>query len=486
VQQLDENDAAYGLFATTQEFMDHGQMRHNGHVVEVTDPDLGPMSQIGPIVSFKGQDWIWPGPAPRLGASGKSTRSWTSAPSPVRAPEGASLAGPLDGITVIDLANFAAAPGGPGLLADLGARVIKVEPLAGDPMVAGAVSAAELFNRINRSKERISIDLKHPLGQEVLHRLVGLADAVVHNYRPGVPERLGLDYETLRPHNEQLVYLYAASFGSTGPDSKRPAFDPVMSAMAGGEVLQAGRGNPPQQRQTTDHSALLGVAVALLLGLRERQRTGKGQEMETTMLCSAAYLLSDDFIRYEGKPDRPLPDSGQYGIGPRYRLYRTAGQGWVFLACPQRDEWERLCQAIERPQWADDPRFDSGDGSGFVVGDDEAADLLAEVFAGRTAHEWEEQLLAVDVACVVADRTWVDFLFDAEAGLPHDFVTTYEMESHGRVQQCGLGMNLGTTPGVLGPVEPLGGSTRAILAELRYDEATIDELLAEAAVRSDG
>jgi crotonobetainyl-CoA:carnitine CoA-transferase CaiB-like acyl-CoA transferase len=485
VERLDDNDAAYGLFATTQEFMDHAQMRHNGHVIEVEDPDLGAMSQIGPLVTFKGREWLWPGPAPRLGAGDDVVPSWTTTDRPQPTPVPGSLAGPLDGVTVVDLANFAAAPGGPGLLADLGARVIKVEPIAGDPMVAGAVSASELFNRINRSKERMSIDLKHPLGQEVLHRLVGLADAVVHNYRPGVPERLGLDYETLRQHNEQLVYLYAASFGSTGPDSRRPAFDPVMSAMAGGEVLQAGRGNPPQQRQTTDHSALLGVALALLLGLRERERTGEGQELETSMLCSAAYLLSDDFIRHEGKAERPLPDSGQYGLGPRYRLYRTGGQGWVFLACPQQDEWERLCQSIGRQDWVDDPRFGAGDNLGFVAGD-EAADLLSAVFSSQTAQEWEEQLLAVDVACVIADGTWVDFLFDEAAGLHDDFVTTYEMEPHGQVQQCGLGVNLSMTPGVLGPVDALGGSTRAILAELGYDDAAIEQLEAETVVRSDG
>lgn len=336
VQRLDDNDAAYALFSTTQGFMKHPQMLHNGHVIDVEDPLLGPMKQIGPLVRFKDRDWAWPGPAPASRAAIAGC-AWTEVKSSTVTDRTIPIAGPLDGVTVLDLANFAATPGGPGLLADLGARVIKVEPIVGDPMVAGAVSAAELFARINRCKERISINLKEPRGQEVLHRLVSMADVVVHNYRPGVPERLGLDFETLREHNDQLVYLYGASFGSSGPDSSRPAFDPVMSAMAGGEVLQAGRGNPPQMRQTTDHSALLGVTVAILLALRERERTGEAQNAETTMLCSAAYLLSDDFIQYEGKPDRPLPDSGQYGLHCRYRLYQTAEDGWVFFACPQQD-----------------------------------------------------------------------------------------------------------------------------------------------------
>ena len=120
----------------------------------------------------------------------------------------------------------------------------------------------------------MAVDLKSAEGKDIVYRFAEKADVLLHNFRPGVPERLGLDYETLRKINPRLVYLYAASFGSSGPDAERPAFDAVLSAMAGGEVLQAGEGNPPQQRQTTDHSALLSAAVAILLGLRARDLTG--------------------------------------------------------------------------------------------------------------------------------------------------------------------------------------------------------------------
>ena len=180
------------------------------------------------------------------------------------------------------------------------------------------------------------MDLKTPEGRDIVHKLVAKADILVHNFRPGVPERLGIDFATVVEVNPRIIYLYAASFGSSGPDAHRPAFDPVVSAMAGGEILQAGLGNPPQDRRTGDHSALLGVAVGALLGLRAREISGKAQNVETTMLVSSAYLNSDDFIRYEGKPERPLPDSGQYGLHALYRLYRSSGGSWVFLAVSYR------------------------------------------------------------------------------------------------------------------------------------------------------
>lgn len=323
VRILGEHDAAYGVFLTTQQFMDYPQVRHNGHVVEVDDPSVGRTEQIGQLAQFGSDDWRPRRPAPRLGEHSSDILGQLSAGRTLAsAPAGRNVGpGPaaLADVTVIDLSGFAAAPGGSGILADLGARVIKLEPPEGDPMG----NPGELFFRVNRGKERLSVDLKQPEGRRVLHQLVARADVVMHNFRPGVPERLEVDYETLSKINPRLVYLYAASYGSSGPDANRPAFDAAISAMAGGEVLQAGEGNPPQQRQTTDHSALLGVALAMLLGLRARDLTGRSQNIETTMLASAAYLFSDDFIRYDGKPDRPVPDPGQYGLGPLYRLYRA-------------------------------------------------------------------------------------------------------------------------------------------------------------------
>ena len=380
-------------------------------------------------------------------------------------PEGA-----LSGVTILDLAAWAAAPGGPGLLSDLGARVIKIEPPGGDPM---GRFAGELFFRVNRGKERLAVDLKSPEGKDIIYRLAEKADVLLHNFRPGVPERLGLDHDTLREINPRLVYLYAASFGSTGPDAQRPAFDALISAMAGGEVLQAGEGNPPQQRQTTDHSALLGVALAILLGLRERDRTGQSQYLETTMLTGAGYLLSDDFVRYEGKPPRPVPDKGQYGLGPLYRLYR-AREGWVFLAILTDEEWSAFCDATGQSSWKEDPRFETKESRS--THKEELIALLEPLFRERPAREWETFLQARDVPCVVASETWSNFVFDAWDGGGDRAITSFTYPGTGTVRQPGQNVDLLKTPGTVGVCQILGASTPALLAEIGYPPAQIEEL----------
>ena len=486
---FDEQDAAYGVFLTTQEFMDYPQIVHNGNVIELDDPTVGRMKQIGPIATFIGEKWQPQGPAPRLGEHTKEVlakvESATAQPAPASDPGPAADVsqstalpeGALNGVTIVDLSMWAAAPGGPGILADLGARVIKVEPLEGDPM--GAVGAGEIFFRVNRGKERISIDLKTPEGRKILHQIVAEADALVHNFRPGVPERLELDYETLRKINPRLIYLYAASFGSSGPDAHRPAFDPVISAMAGGMVLHAGEGNPPNDRRTTDHSALLGVTAALLLGLRAREVSGESQNIETTMLVSAAYLFSDDFLRYEGKPERPVPDKGQYGLGALYRLYQ-AKEGWVFLAVLTDEEWSAFCEAVGRHAWQDDARFGSKEAR--KANKEALVALLEPLFQERTAREWEELLQARDIACAVASGLWSDFLFDEWDGGNDQYVYTFSYPGVGQVLQTGMNVDLLKTPGEVGVCQPLGASTRAVLAELGYSPEEIEDLKARKVV----
>ena len=476
VRIFNEQDVGYALFETTQEFMDYPQLLHNGHVIEVDDPTVGRMKQVGPLVKFVGQEWKFPGPAPQLGQHTREVLARVKdAPGQASSPAGSSPApalpeGALNGVTIVDLATFAAAPGGPGILRDLGARVIKVEPPEGEPMSG---NLGDLFFRLHRGKERICLDLKTPEGREILYQLVAGADIFVHNFRPGVPERLGLDYEALRKVNPRLVYLYAAAFGSSGPDARRPAFDPVVSAMAGAQILQAGEGNPPQDKRVSDHSAYMGVAVAALLGLQARARSGEGQCMETTMLCSAAYLFSDDFLRYGGKPPRPTPDKGQYGLGSLYRLYR-AEEGWLFLAVLTDEEWSAFCQAVDHPDWRDDPRFSSkGERKAH---DEELTGLLELLFKERGAQEWEELLQARDVACAVASGTWPDFLFDDWDGGDPQCTAAYSYPGIGQMRHSGMKVMLLKTPGRIGSPQVLGESTRAVLAELGYSPGQIDDL----------
>jgi crotonobetainyl-CoA:carnitine CoA-transferase CaiB-like acyl-CoA transferase len=482
MRTFDEHDVAYGTFMTTQEFMDHPQVRHNGHVVDFDDPRVGQMEQIGPLVSFDGARWHHPGPAPDLGQHTDEVLGTVSyRPAAQSLGQAPTPPGALTGKTIIDLSMFAAAPGGPGILADLGARVIKVEPPTGDLLGANSIGGNELFFRVNRGKERITVDLKTPEGKAILHRIVEMADVVVHNFRPGVPERLGMDFETLIGINDRLVYVYAASFGSTGPDAHRPAFDAVISAMAGGEVLQAGKGNPPQQRQTTDHSALLGVAVAILLGLRAQRLTNCAQKIETTMLASAAYLFSDDFLRYDGKPSRPEPDMGQHGLHALYRLYRVGDGSWIFLACPDENEWERLVMALGHEDLLRDERFATPKTR--AANNEILIASLEAIFSSLDGATIEGLLCDRDIACVRVNENWTDIVFGSTFAAEPQFTVQYELEGVGPIEQTGANVILSETPGEIGVPEPFAASTSRILHEIGVPEAEITDLIAREIVR---
>src|SRR5262245_58198664 len=199
-----------------------------------------------------------------------------------------------------------------------------------------------------QGKQSIALDLKRPEGRDIVHRLVARADALSHNYRPGVPERLGIDWETLRAINPRLVYLYGASFGSTGPMAWKAAFHVTAGAVTGGARAQVGAGNLPvagsalapdelarslyllekANEAHPDFNAAVAAAAALSLGLFARERTGRGQALETRMMLSNAWVLSKDFVDFPGRAPRELPGPDVTGLGPLYRLYPAAG-GWV-------------------------------------------------------------------------------------------------------------------------------------------------------------
>ena len=255
----------------------------------------------------------------------------------------------------------------------MGARVIKIESPAGDDARLFLGGRARTF----QGKESLAIDLKSEEGRAAVQRLVAQADAVMHNMRGDAAARLGIDYETARQTNPRLVYLYAGSYGSTGPGAGRAAFHPMMGALSGGALRQLGRGNEPpaadvpmdeqaryelslrmlrSNEASPDITGALGVATALSLGLLHRERTGQGQYIETTMLASNLLLCSEDAIRYAGKPDLPELDSELRGTGALNRLYRTA-DGWLFLCTPTEPEWRQLCAAAGHAEWIADPRY---------------------------------------------------------------------------------------------------------------------------------
>ena len=475
---VEEYDIGGDPFLTPEEFLEHPQLVLNDRVVEIDDPTVGETRQIGPLVLFSDTPSQIGRPAPRLGehtadvraraaqANGKVAQSATTSNGSMP-----SRRHPLSGVTVLEVAYFLAGPFGATILAELGARVIKVEPLEGDPYRRTGLG----FVKMVHGKESIALDLKTEAGVKILHELARRSDCLLHSFRPGVPERLKMDYATLSEINPRLVYLYAGSYGSKGPQSHRAAFHSTPHALAGGGFLQAGAGNPPADDSYPDPGSGLGAATALLLGLLARERTGRGQSMETTMLCTTGYVHSGDLVLYPDRPPRRLPDKGQHGPEALYRLF-PCQEGWIFLAARREAEWQRLARTLDRSGWLDDPRFATR--ADRLRHDDKLVEQLGALFRTRPADDWVRDLRAADLPVARADSDGIDDFL-----LQNDLLTPAEHPDFGKYWRPHLTVDFPSMPGRLAPPTGIGEYTRPLLAELGYNSAEIESLFAERIVR---
>ena len=459
-----QGNVAAEPFTPTHDAVDNLDMAANGDTITIDDPQLGPVKQIGPIAHLRETPAEITRPAPTVGeANGFAWSSRDDVPM-TTSPNGATPAGrPLDGVTILEFATIIATPIGVSMLADLGARVIKVEPIGGDPFrdMGGGPLRGLLASKTNAAKESICIDLKSERGQAIVAELIAQADAVIHNYRPGVPDRLGIGYETAKAIKPDIVWLSANGYGPDAPGARRPSAHPIPGAAMGGALFQAGSAMPPHGCETVeeireasrqlmraneanpDPNTGLLVASAALLGLYAQRRYGVGQQIFVNMLTANAYANADDFLQYDGKPPRRQVDAELHGTDPRYRLYETA-DGWVFLAAPTDAEWQAFCSEVS-PELAD------------LSADDEAALIktISKVFKQASAADWEQRLTAVGVGCVQADAANVgEFLAKDPHVQANNFSPIANHRRLGDVRRWGplTTMNGGRTdygPGVL-------------------------------------
>lgn len=450
-------------FLTEDEFLRHPQLLANNLVVEVDDGELGTITELGPIVSAEATPAEIHRSAPPLDSAvtfSPVPRAADPQPEPAGTPP---VELPLQGYTILEVASFLAAPLGPTLLAELGARVIKVEPLDGDPFRSSGLE----FVHIGNGKESIALDLKSSEGRAILHKLIAQSDALIHNFRPGVPERLGFGYAEARSIRPDLVYLYGASYGSNGPESHRAAFHSTPNALCGGGILQAGKGNPPVNDSYADPCSGLATGVALALGLYAREHHGIGQYLETNMLVSAGWVHSARMEAYSGRQPRPELTTDQTGFSAFDRLYQCSS-GWVMLACHD-DRWADLTTILDKTSWRSDPRF--ADKSARQLHDRTLQWLMEDIFITRPAQEWEAAGLAAGVPIAsAADHTLEEFL--VHSGL----LSGAEHPAFGSYWRLQPRIRVANSQPVAGLPCEVGEHTEAILMSLGLDSTSIARL----------
>lgn len=474
----------------TQSGMDHPQARFNGDVLELNDSEHGTTLELGPIAHMEAT------PSP-ISATAKSWEG-SAGHRVTRSATPRNTRGlPLEGVLVVESAAYVAAPLAPVLLSDLGARVIKLEPLEGDPL------RGMLGLKLMQGKESVAVDLKTPEGMELAQRILAKADIFIHNYRPGVPERLGIDYATVSALNPGIVYLYAGAYGATGPFSGMPAFHPIAGAICGNAALQVGQGHLDAARDW-DLAALKEVslrlgraneghpdmvsgcayATAMMLGLLARDRFGTGQSIVATMLGANAYLMSDDWIQFEGHRSRRLVDADLLGTSSLNRLYPTA-DGWVFLAVHTEREWSLLCTAFAASGLGADPRFATPQSR--EENDEALAEVLERTLLEWTADELELRAAGWGLGCVRADRGGFGQYQqrDATQNLGEVTQPAWHRDLGPYWRQQGL-VDFGPLDGLAKSASALGEHTDAVMAELGYTLEERRSLIERGIVRAEG
>ena len=463
-------------YQTTQDALADPDVVANGHVVQRNG-----RRQLGLVANLTESP----------GSAGEAALETTFEDIEARSPEQPSVrrerpAKPLAGVTVVESATIIAAPLGASVLADLGARVIKLEPLAGDPF--RSMFHGFGASKCNAGKESICLDLKSTEGQRIAQALGAKADIWIHNYRMGVPEKLGIGYDELAAINPNLVYVSANGYGPKGPGAKRPSTHPIPGAALGGVVWQLG-GLPPEDatpaldalRETArkllranevnpDPNTSMVVATTALLGLAARRQHGKGQKIFVDMFGANAYANWDDFLEYPDKPSRPPVDADGFGIGALQRLYRC-GDGWVFLMIVNDREWQAFAAELGLTVARDDPNL---------------AKVLAATFEAGNADDFERRFAPKGVGCVRADDAQPpDFFLNdphceaEELRVPAVHPDWGDYYRNGPMARFSKGDSYGGA-------SAMGDCTVPLLEELGYGADEIESLLDAKKVRARG
>lgn len=395
---------------------------------------------------------------------------------------------PLTGIKVLDLTRVVSGPFCTMLLADFGAEVIKIEaPGGGDPSrVTGIYVDGEenpYFVNLNRNKRTITLDLKAKEGREILRRLARQADVLVENFRPGVMDRLGLGYEQLKAINPGLVYAAVTGFGKSGPYHDRPAFDFIAQAISGLMSLN-GRADMPPLRvgiPISDTVAGLYAAFGILAALRERDRTGLGQEVQCAMVDGLISMFTFASSAYFATGELPPRNGNDHMVVSPYGLF-TASDGPLAVAPSTNKTWMSLCHVLNLDHLLEDPRYDTGEKR--REHRDELNELIQARIQARTRSEWIRILNDAGIPCGPINN--LAEVFDDPQVL-HQEMVIESPQPTGPVKMPGFPLKLSRTPAqVRRPSPQLSEHTLEVLTELGYTEEEIVALQERAVVDGPG
>lgn len=415
--------------------------------------------------------------------------------------------GPLAGVRIVEFSEIIAAPFGGMLLSDMGADIIKVEPPTGEPWRGFqplGLREARGYIALNRGKRGVAIDLACPEGHEVAQALSGLADVVIVNYRPDVSAKLGIDYPTLSATNPRLIYCDNTAFGRRGPYAHRPGYDIIAQAVTGlmsSEARQDEREVPlPNALPSADTSTGIAIAWGVCAALYARERTGRGQRIDTTLMASALAIQTSRFLSVEASDTEPreaavarinelrregAPYKEQVAVATAlrpvvgniyYRCYRTA-DGFIAVGCLSTPLRRRFLAATGLADWRvgkPPAEVDAADPKVQAYGKQLVAQAEA-LFATNTTDEW---LLILDEATVPAGPfKFTEELLDDPQVLENGFVTEVDHPLMGAVRTVGPMIQMSDTPlRVQGASPTLGEHTDEVLRELGYSDERITAL----------
>lgn len=395
------------------------------------------------------------------------------------------MAGPLDGVRVIEISMFQQGPVAGMRLGDLGADVIKIEPKTGDPgrqfmRIIGAMVGLEgrnyYFEHGNRNKRGMVLDMRKPQGMEVFLKLIDSADVFLNNMSIPAPERMGIGPEALMARNPRLIYAHASGWGRRGPDADEYSFDYTGIARSGLMLACGEKGAPPTQilPGIGDEVGALACAWGVTAALYAREKTGRGQVVDTSLMGSviaslglimaAPSMLGMEFSR------EIRAEAGN----PIYNHYRCQDDRWIAIAHLQPERyWPKVCQALSLEELINDPRFNS-----IEARSKNAAALVAvfdERFALKPRHEWLGLLNQAGCICTPV-QTPQEVTCDPQA-LANDYFVYMDHPEHGKTKMVGFPWDFSDTPAACRlPAPEFGQHTDEILLELGYNAVEIDSL----------